>query len=87
MVFLKEDGSLDNERINKLPIEEFANKIELMTEEEYKAFVSKQMINESQEPVRMVKVNYTLEDDIKSNGMVIAEDFINKMRKKYVIIK
>ena len=31
MVFLKEDGSLDNERINKLPIEEFANKIEVNT--------------------------------------------------------
>ena len=87
MVFFKEDGSLDIERINKLPIEEFTNKIELMTEEEYKSFVSKQMINESQEPVRMVKVNYTIDEDIESNGMVIAEDFINKMRKKYVIVK
>ena len=27
MVFLKEDGSLDIERINKLPIEDFINKI------------------------------------------------------------
>lgn len=87
MVFLKEDENLDVERINNLPIEEFTNKIELMTEEEYKSFVSKQMINESQELVRMVKVNYTLKEDIESNGMVIAEDFINKMKEKYVVIK
>lgn len=87
MVFLKEDGSLDIERINKLPLEEFTKKIALMDKDEYKEFVSKQIINESQEPIKTIDVNYTLEEDIKSNRMVIAKDFINKMKEKYRIIK
>ena len=66
MVFLKEDGSLDVERINKLPLEEFTKKIALMDEDEYKEFVSKQIINESQEPIKTIDVNYTLEEDIKA---------------------
>lgn len=79
MAFLKEDGSLDIERINELHLEEFTKKIELMAEDEYNEFVSKQMINESQEPIRIIEVDYTIEEDIKNNRMV----FILKMEQSY----
>lgn len=42
-----------------------------MAEDEYNEFVSKQMINESQEPIRIIEVDYTIEEDIKNNRMVI----------------
>ncbi len=71
MAFLKEDAGLDIERINELHLEEFTKKIELMAEDEYNEFVSKQMINESQEPIRIIEVDYTIEEDIKNNRLVI----------------
>ena len=79
MAFLKEDGSLDIERTNKLHLEEFTKKIELMAEDEYNEFVSKQMINESQEPIRIIEVDYTIEEDIKKTEWL----FILKMEQSY----
>lgn len=82
MVYLKEDGSLDVERINKLPIEEKMIVIGNLSQEQYKEFYSKLPINECNAPFHTVKVDYTLEEDIKK-GTVNADDFLNKMRKKY----
>lgn len=84
MALLKEDGSLDIERINKLPIEEYIKEIGTLTEEQYKEYLSKLPINESKEPTRAIRVDYTLEEELGKGG-VIAEDFINKMREKYGI--
>lgn len=84
MALLKEDGSLDIERINKLPIEEYIKEIGTLTEEQYKEYLSKLPINESKEPTRAIRVDYTLEEELEKGG-VIAEDFINKMREKYGI--
>lgn len=39
-----------------------------MAEDEYNEFVSKQMINESQEPIRIIAVDYTIEEDIKKQN-------------------
>ena len=36
MALLKEDGSLDAERINQLPLEEYKEEIGTLTEEQYK---------------------------------------------------
>ena len=47
MALLKEDGSLDIERINKLPIEEYIKEIGTLMEEQYKEYLSKLPINES----------------------------------------
>ena len=86
MVFLKEDGSLDVDRINKLPLEEYMDMMGDLTQEQVKEYLTKLPINESKELMKAVIVDYTLEEELE-RGSVIAEDFINKMRKKHVIIK
>ena len=86
MVFLKEDGSLDVDRINKLPLEEYMDMMGDLTQEQVKEYLTKLPINESKELMKAVIVDYTLEEELE-RGSVIAEDFINKMRKKHGIIK
>ena len=81
MVFLKEDGSLDIERINKLPLEEYMYMMGDLTQEQVREYVTKLPINESKEPMKAVIVDYTLEEEIERGG-VIAEDLINNLRKK-----
>ena len=81
MVFLKEDGSLDIERINKLPLEEYMDMMGDLTQEQVREYVTKLPINESKEPMTAVIVDYTLEEEIERGG-VIAEDLINNLRKK-----
>ena len=81
MAFLKEDGSLDNERINKLPLEEYMDMMGDLTQEQVREYVTQLPINESKEPMKAVIVDYTLEDEIERGG-VIAEDLINNLRKK-----
>ena len=82
--YLKEDGSLDIERINKLPIEEYMDVMGDLTQEQIKEYVSKLPINESQEPIRAVVVDYTMEEEIERGTAVDADDFLNKMREKYL---
>ena len=83
MAILKEDGSLDIERINNLPLEEYEEEIGTLTEEQYKEYVSKLPINESNEPMRAVVVDYTLEEELKRGSVVDAEEFINNLGKMY----
>ena len=51
MALLKEDGSLDIERINNLPYEEYMEEMGTLTQEQVKEYISKLPINESVEPV------------------------------------
>ena len=81
MVFLKEDGSLDIERINKLSLEEYMDMMGDLTQEQVREYLTKLPINESKEPMKTVIVDYTLEEEIERGG-VIAEDLINNLRKK-----
>ena len=81
MALLKEDGSLDVERINKLPIEEYMDVVGDLTEEQYEEYYSKLPINESKEPMKAVLVDYTLEEELE-RGAVIAEDYINNLRNR-----
>ena len=48
MALLKEDGSLDIERINKLPLEEHMKEIGSFTREQFKQYVSTIPLNESE---------------------------------------
>ena len=75
MALLKEDGSLDIERINKLPLEEYMEEMGTLTEEQVKEYLSKVPINESKEPMRAVVVDLPMGVD--------AEGFLNKQREKY----
>lgn len=81
MALLKEDGGLDIERINQLPFEEYMKEMGSLTEAQVNEYLSVLPINESNEPVQEVEVEYTLRDELEQ-GAVIASDYIkNKVRK------
>lgn len=81
MALLKEDGGLDIERINQLPFEEYMKEMGSLTEAQVNEYLSVLPINESNEPVQAVEVEYTLRDELEQ-GAVIASDYIkNKVRK------
>lgn len=80
---LKEDGSLNVELINKLPIEEYMETMGDLTQEQIKEYLCKTPINESKESMRAIQVDYTIEEEIALKGSVFIEDFINKEREKY----
>ena len=77
MAYLKEDGSLDIERINSLPYEEYMDAMGDLTQEQVQEYLSKLPIDESDEPVRAVLVDYPMGVD--------AEEVINNIGKKYGI--
>lgn len=83
MVFLKEDGSLDMERISKLPIEEYMKMIGELTDEQYHFYVSALPVNEDHQPAKAIVVDYSMEDEIKRGTAVNAEEFLEKLRKKF----
>ncbi len=80
MAYLKEDGSLDIERINSLPYEEYMDAMGDLTQEQVQEYLSKLPIDESNEPMRAVVVDYPMEED-----GVDAKEFLNNQRKKYGI--
>ena len=81
MALLKEDGGLDIERINQLPFEEYMKEMGSLTEAQVNEYLSVLPINESNEPLQAVEVEYTLRDELEQ-GAVIASDYIkNKVRK------
>lgn len=76
MVYLKEDGSLDIERINKLPIEERCKVVASLTRKQMKEYLSKQPINESKNSTRSIRVNKPMEE-----WGVDAIEFLNKLKE------
>ena len=77
---LKEDGSLDVERIRQLPLEEKKRELSRFTREQMNEYVSKIPINESHEPVKVVEVDYKMED-LLARGYKTAEQISNIIRK------
>ena len=82
MAILKEDGSLDIERINSLPLEEYMEAMGDLTEEQIKEYNSKLPLNESNEPMMATEVDYSFDDAIQSGRMVNAEAFINNLKRR-----
>ena len=80
MALLKEDGSLDIERINNLQFEEYVREIASLTQEQYKEYLSKLPLNESKETTKAVYVDCTMEEDVERNGLVNARDFLNNLK-------
>ena len=78
MALLKEDGSLDIERINKLPFEEHMKEVGSFTREQFKQYISTIPLNEGRVSQQAIQVNYSMLED-----GVDAEEFMNKMREKY----
>lgn len=83
MALLKEDGSLDIERINNLPHEKYIEELESMTESQFKEYRASIPVNESKEPIQPVFVDYTLEEEL-ARGAVIAQDFLDGLFGKRV---
>ena len=83
--YLKEDGSLDIERINKLPIEEYIEVVGAFTQEQYKYYSSQlpNFINESYHgPAKAIVVDYTLEEELE-RGCLDLEVYLKNKRKEY----
>ena len=77
MAYLKEDGSLDIEYYNSLPLEEWMDEFASLTDEQVDEYISKLPANESKEPVRVIVVDYPTEED-----GVDAEEFLKNLRKR-----
>lgn len=75
MALLKEDGSLDVERINKLPLDERLHEIGKFTREQVNEYFSKAPIKESHMPITPVKVDYKMED-LLARGYATAEQIL-----------
>lgn len=76
MALLKEDGSLDIERINKLPLNEFMDQMGDLTQEQVEEYISCLPITENNEPLQAIVVN-----SIEEYGED-ADEFLNEMREK-----
>ena len=74
MTYIKEDGSLDIERINKLPLEEHLKVVANLTIEQHKEYCSKQPVNEAKRSYHVCDVDKPMEE-----WGVDAMDFLNKM--------
>ena len=75
MAILKEDGSLDIERINSLPREERQKMIGSFTRAQFQEYVSSIPPNEGYTHTRSIRVD-------KPSG-VDAHEFMKQMRVKY----
>lgn len=83
MAFIKKDGSLDVERINKLPNEDFEKVLLRLTEEQLDEYYTNQPICESAPSIVPTKVNFKLEDALANGTLVDAKKFLNDMLDKY----
>ena len=80
MALLKEDGSLDIERINQLPYEEKRHMMSEFTREQMEEYFSKVAINEANKPITPVRVDYKMED-LLANGWGTLDDIYNILTK------
>ena len=79
--FLKEDGSLDVERINKLPIEEWMEAVGDMTKEEFAYLESHTPINEGCQ--RTKAVDFLPMNEVIERGIgVDADELLNNLREE-----
>ena len=74
MAIFKEDGSLNIEWINKLPMEEHLNVVSSLTQKQLKEYCSKQPMNEATHILSVCYVDKPMEE-----WGVDAMDFLNKM--------
>ena len=74
MEYLKEDGSLDVERIRNLPLDERLHEIGKFTREQVEEYFSKVPVCHG--PIKPVKVNYKMED-LLAKGWATTEQILN----------
>ncbi len=74
MALLKEDGSLNIEWINELPLEEHLNVVAGLTPQQHKEYCAKQSVYEAKSSQRVFYVDKPME-----TWGVDAMEFLNKM--------
>lgn len=85
MIPLKEDGSLDIKRLNKLPHKERMEVISMLSESQFLDYFSTLTLYEGgNAPIRAKVVNYTMEDLIKRGEGVEAFSFLDNLGKNYL---
>ena len=95
MVFLKEDGSLDIDKIDKLPIKEYVKVIEDMTMEQYKEYTSKadMTLEQYEEYISKLPLDerkerlkkdefYSLQELIEEGRAVNLREYLNNWEKE-----
>ena len=81
MVFLKEDGNLDINHINKLPLNEYMEVIGDLSEEQYNYYLSKTPINEGHQQTKVVEF-LPLNEMIEKGIGVDADILLNNLREE-----
>lgn len=81
MALLKEDGSLDVERINQLPIDEYMKEIGGLTDKQCDEYLSQLPTNASAVIVESTKADSILEDELEK-GHQLTEDIIRYLGKR-----
>ena len=79
MVYLKEDGSLDIDKINNLPEKEYMDEISNLSEEQFNEYLYSLPINESLIPFQPNRVNCSMEEYVEKYHLVNADELINKI--------
>jgi len=82
MALLKEDGSLDIERINNLPLEEYMDEMGSLTQEQIEEYLDKLPTSETKGPVVPIMANETIEEFMARTGAVDADKFLAEMRER-----
>lgn len=83
MVFLKDDGSLDIERINLLSLDEHMNMLAEFTSDQMEEYQSSLPKGGCDFPHNII-VDYTMEDEIKRGTGVDADTFLREMKEQYL---
>jgi len=77
MALLKEDGSLDVERIKALPLKEYIDEISHFTKEQHEEYVSHISLNGSKKP--MPVIYGSLKEDLESGEYFDMRELINNL--------
>lgn len=73
MQYLKEDGSLDVERLANLPLKEFINAVEELSQEQWNEFIAKCELYAVTGPVDSIVVDSSIAED-GVDADVVLED-------------
>lgn len=80
MEFLKEDGSLDVERLANLPLKEFINAVEGLSQEQWNEFIAKCEPYAVTGPVEPIVVDFSVVEDGVDADVVLEN--LRQMCKK-----
>ena len=82
MVPLREDGSLEIERINSLPLEDYMDMVSNLTDEQLGEYRTKLPLKEFPSSINAIKVNFGFDDPRSGVDM---DKYIAQKKRKYDI--